>query len=87
VLDEAALVAALREGRIAGAGLDVYDDEPHVSERLRSAPNAVLTPHIGSATRETRAAMCEMAVDAVVDVLEGRTPPHRVAGASSPPPE
>lgn len=87
VLDEAALVAALREGRIAGAGLDVYDDEPHVSERLRSAPNAVLTPHIGSATRETRAAMCEMAVDAVVDVLEGRTPPHRVAGASSPPPD
>ncbi len=78
VLDEAALVDALWSGHVAGAGLDVFDGEPVVSERLASAPNVVLTPHIGSATRETRAAMCAMAVDAVLEVLAGRPYPHVV---------
>ncbi len=80
VLEEAALVDALVEGRLGGAGLDVFDDEPHVNPRLLEAPNVVLTPHIGSATLETRTAMCEMAVDAVVEVLAGRPYPHVVGG-------
>ncbi len=78
VLDEAALVDGLHSGRLGGAGLDVFDDEPHVSRRLLDAPNVVLTPHVGSATRETRTAMCEMAVRAVVEVLAGRPYPHVV---------
>lgn len=72
VLDEAALVEALLAGRLGGAGLDVFDDEPNVSAGLLRAPNVVLTPHIGSATWGTRLAMCEMAVDAVVEILAGR---------------
>lgn len=82
VLDEVALVEGLRSGHLGGAGLDVFDDEPHVSRRLLEAPNVVLTPHIGSATRETRTAMCRMAVDAVVEVLAGRPYRHVVGGAS-----
>jgi glyoxylate reductase len=80
VLDEAALASALVDGRIGGAGLDVFDDEPHVSRRLLEAPNTVLTPHVGSATTETRAAMCAMAADAVVTVLAGRPYPFVIAG-------
>lgn len=57
VIDEAALVEALADGTIAAAGLDVYDGEPRVSDALRTAPNAVLLPHLGSATIETRVAM------------------------------
>ncbi|WP_019831664.1 2-hydroxyacid dehydrogenase [Sphingomonas sp. PR090111-T3T-6A] len=57
VVDEAALVAALEAGTILGAGLDVFEDEPHVPEALRSMPNVVLLPHIGSASQRTRAAM------------------------------
>jgi glyoxylate reductase len=78
VLDEGALIAALHDGRLGGAGLDVFDDEPNVSGRLLAAPNVVLTPHVGSATRETRQAMCDVAVDAVIDVLAGRPPAHVV---------
>jgi glyoxylate reductase len=82
VIDEGALIQALHEGQVGAAGLDVFDDEPNVSERLLEAPNVVLTPHIGSATRETRTAMCEMAVGAVVEILEGRHYPHVVTGAN-----
>jgi lactate dehydrogenase-like 2-hydroxyacid dehydrogenase len=57
VVDEAALVAALRSGRLAGAGLDVYEREPQVSPELLAMENVVLLPHLGSATRETRVAM------------------------------
>lgn len=60
VIDEAALVKALQEGRIAGAGLDVYEDEPHVPAALMALDNVVLLPHIASATRETRRAMAEL---------------------------
>jgi lactate dehydrogenase-like 2-hydroxyacid dehydrogenase len=57
VVDEAALVAALRSGRLAGAGLDVFEREPQVSAELLAMENVVLLPHLGSATRETRVAM------------------------------
>ncbi|MBA3773341.1 MAG: 2-hydroxyacid dehydrogenase [Ramlibacter sp.] len=62
VVDEAALIQALQAGTIAGAGLDVYEKEPHVPEALRALDNAVLTPHMASATRETRQAMADLAL-------------------------
>ena len=79
VVDEAALVAALQEGSIAGAALDVFEDEPVVSEELLAMENVVLTPHIASATRETRQAMGMLVVSALRAVLlDGRTPPNAV---------
>ncbi|MBX9922263.1 MAG: 2-hydroxyacid dehydrogenase, partial [Mycolicibacterium frederiksbergense] len=57
VVDEAALVAALRDGRLAGAGLDVFADEPNVPSELLGLDNVVLLPHVGSGTVQTRAAM------------------------------
>ena len=60
LVDEAALVAALQEGRLGGAALDVFAAEPHVPEALWSMPNVVLTPHIASATIDTRRAMAEL---------------------------
>ena len=79
VVDEAALVEALRAGTIAGAALDVFEHEPAVSEELLAMENVVLTPHIASATRETRLAMGRLVVSALRAVLlEGRTPPNAV---------
>ena len=72
VVDEAALVWALEERLIAGAGLDVYEREPHVHEELLLRENVCLVPHLGSATRETRVMMAELAVRNVVAVLCGR---------------
>ena len=69
VVDEDALIAALASGRLAGAGLDVYRREPHVDARLRQAPNVVLTPHLGSGTQETRAAMADHALAALQHAL------------------
>jgi hydroxypyruvate reductase len=61
VVDEAALIAALQNGEIAGAGLDVFEDEPRVPQALRELDNVVLTPHVGSATGQTRQAMADLA--------------------------
>jgi glyoxylate reductase len=78
VIDTAALVEALRSGRLSAAGLDVYEDEPHVPRELRELPNTVLMPHLGSATGTARDAMARLCVDNVVAVMEGREPPTPV---------
>ncbi|SET68013.1 2-hydroxyacid dehydrogenase [Oceanicella actignis] len=78
VVDEDALIEALENRRIAGAGLDVYADEPRVPEALRALDNVVLLPHLGSATRETREAMGMKAFENLVAFFEGREPPDRV---------
>jgi lactate dehydrogenase-like 2-hydroxyacid dehydrogenase len=79
IVDERALVEALGSGTIAGAALDVYESEPEVSSELLELDNVVLTPHIASATRETREAMGMLAVDALRAVLlDGRTPSNVV---------
>jgi glyoxylate reductase len=75
VVDEEALAAALTEGRLSGAGLDVYEEEPRVHPLLLSAPSAVLLPHLGSATGETREAMGRLATENLLAVLDGREPP------------
>jgi glyoxylate/hydroxypyruvate/2-ketogluconate reductase len=78
VVDEKALVKALQEGRVAGVGLDVYEREPGVEPGLLGMKNAVLAPHIASASRETRLRMAMMAVENLVAGLAGRRPPHLV---------
>jgi glyoxylate reductase len=74
VVDEEALAWALSEGLLAGAALDVYEREPEIHPDLLKHENVVLAPHLGSATRETRTAMAELAVRNVVEVLAGRPP-------------
>lgn len=74
LIDEAALVAALSERRIAGAGLDVFEYEPALTDGLTALPNTVLTPHLGSAGVQTRDAMALLAADNVLAVLAGETP-------------
>lgn len=76
IVDEKALADALSEGRIAGAGLDVFEYEPDVEPRLLEMPNVVLTPHMGSALAELRESMAHIVVDNIVAVLEGRRPPN-----------
>jgi lactate dehydrogenase-like 2-hydroxyacid dehydrogenase len=78
VVDTSALVDALRSGRLGAAGLDVYEDEPHVPRSLRELPNTVLLPHLGSATGATRDAMARLCVENVIAVIEGREPPAPV---------
>jgi lactate dehydrogenase-like 2-hydroxyacid dehydrogenase len=79
VVDEAALVQALKDDVIAGAGLDVYAKEPTVSEELLSMNNVVLIPHLGSATTETRVAMGLRSLANVEAFFDGKEPGDRVA--------
>jgi glyoxylate reductase len=78
VVDEKALVATLKAGKIAGAGLDVYEDEPRMADGLADCSNAVLLPHLGSATQGTRSAMARIAAENLVAVMQGRRPPNLV---------
>jgi gluconate 2-dehydrogenase len=75
IVDDAALAEALRERRIAAAGLDVFEGEPALHPALLTVPNVVLTPHIASATVATRHAMASLAVDNLIAALTGGTPP------------
>ncbi len=81
VVDEAALAAALRNGVIRGAALDVYEHEPALAPGLADLENIILTPHIASATEETRQAMSELAAKNIIAVLEGKPPPNAVPPA------
>ena len=78
VVDDAALVAALKEKRIAAAGLDVFEGEPKLNPGYLELRNVVMTPHIGSASRATRMVMCNTAAANLTAVLEGRDPPNPV---------
>ena len=78
VIDEAALVRALKKKKIAGAGLDVFEHEPKVPPALRKMKNVVLTPHLGSAVMELRDEMANIVVDNIEALIEGRTPPNCV---------
>jgi glyoxylate reductase len=78
IVDEAALAAALTQRRIAGAGLDVYESEPEVHPDLLRLDNVVVLPHIGSATRGTRAAMSSVAASNLIAALSGERPPNLV---------
>ena len=78
VVDEAALASALKAGAIGGAGLDVFEQEPAVHPDLLGLENAVLLPHLGSATRETRVAMGELVIKNLKAFLNGETPPNQV---------
>jgi lactate dehydrogenase-like 2-hydroxyacid dehydrogenase len=78
VVDETALIATLQAGRIGGAGLDVYEHEPHVPQALRVLDNVTLLPHLGTATLEVRSAMGMMALDNLRAFAKGETPPNVV---------
>lgn len=78
VVDESALAEALKNKTIAAAGLDVFENEPAIHPELLKLENAVLVPHIGSATVRTRNRMAEMAVSSCISILEGETSPYRV---------
>ncbi|MFA5842634.1 MAG: D-glycerate dehydrogenase [Candidatus Gracilibacteria bacterium] len=74
VIDEVALVKTLKEGKIFGAGLDVFEDEPAMKPGLAECKNTVIVPHLGSATIETRSKMAEIAAQNLINALQGRTP-------------
>ena len=76
IVDEPALVDALKRGQIAGAGLDVFEREPAVTPALLEMANVVLTPHLGSAVVETRDALANAVADNILALIEGRRPPN-----------
>jgi glyoxylate reductase len=76
IVDEAALAAALREGRLGAAGLDVFEREPEVHPDLLELDNVTIVPHLGTATLETRVAMGMTAAANLLAALEGRRPPN-----------
>lgn len=78
IVDDEALIAALNSGRLASAGLDVYEGEPNINDGYRSIKNAMLLPHIGSATRETRDAMGFKCLENLDAYFSGQAPPNRV---------
>ena len=78
LVDDDALIAALKSGQVSFAGLDVFAGEPNIHPGYRALENAVLLPHLGSATIETRDAMGHLALDGVDAVLAGRTPRNLV---------
>jgi glyoxylate reductase len=78
VVDEEALAAALEDGRLFAAGIDVYEREPEVHPRLLAAPRTALLPHIGSASQQTRTRMARFACEGAVEVLAGRRPTNLV---------
>lgn len=78
IVDEAALVDALRAGRLTAAGFDVYENEPRLAPGLAELPNVVLLPHLGSATTATRQQMSRMAAENAIAVLSGGKPPNEV---------
>jgi gluconate 2-dehydrogenase len=80
VVDDAALAAALMSGKIAAAAVDCFENEPKVHPALLDCPNVMLTPHIGSATPDTRMSMVRMALTNLATALQGRTPPNVVGG-------
>jgi lactate dehydrogenase-like 2-hydroxyacid dehydrogenase len=79
LVDDAALIAALRSGRVAAAGLDVYNNEPHLNPEYMTLENVVLLPHLGSATTETRDAMGHIVLTGIGAALAGQTPSNLVA--------
>jgi glyoxylate/hydroxypyruvate/2-ketogluconate reductase len=76
IVDDKALIEALQDRRIAGAGMDVFENEPALAPRFLALDNVVLTPHIGSSTRATRLAMAMLAADNLIAALQGRRPPN-----------
>ena len=78
IVDEGALAAALREGRLGGAGIDVFEQEPPTGSPLLDAPNTVLTPHLGASTVEAQVAVAEEIAEQVLDVLDGRPAQYAV---------
>ena len=78
IIDEAAMVRALKTRKIAGAGLDVFEFEPKVHAELKKMKNVVIVPHLGSATIEVREEMANIVVDNIAALIEGRRPPNIV---------